>query len=311
MTDIARLLQDLRLSVLERGWLSSNNVLLRPPDGGAITVVDTGYETHREQTVDLVDRAAGAAGVARIVNTHLHSDHCGGNAALQAQWSCETWVPEVSIDAVRRWDASRLTFELTDQQCQRFRADRGIAFGETIELAGERWTAIRAPGHDPQALMLWHVRGKVLIAGDALWESRLAIVFPELHEHAEGFEGVHTVLDVIESLAPAVVIPGHGRPFSDVPAALARSRERLASFEADPSKHLSYAARALTMFHMLEQRRRSRAALESWLVQAPVFRHVMKRLSADAPADAAHELVARLIEGGQLHETGDGMVQVA
>lgn len=311
MTDIARVFQDLRLTVLERGWLSSNNVLLRPPDGSALTVVDTGYETHHAQTVDLVEHAAGAAGVARIVNTHLHSDHCGGNAALQAQWACETWVPEVSIDAVRRWDASRLTFELTDQQCRRFRADRGIAFGEEVELAGERWTAIRAPGHDPEALMLWHERSKVLIAGDALWESRLAIVFPELHEGADGFEGVRTVLDAIESLAPAVVIPGHGPPFSDVAAALARSRERLASFEADPRKHLSYAARALAMFHMLEQRRRSRAALESWLVQAPVFRHVMQRLNADAPADAACELVSRLIEGGQLRDIGDGVLQVA
>ena len=42
--------------VLERGWLSSNNVLLFDDDGQA-TIVDTGYVTHRDQTVALVRHA--------------------------------------------------------------------------------------------------------------------------------------------------------------------------------------------------------------------------------------------------------------
>ena len=41
--------------VLERGWLSSNNVILRGPDGAA--VVDTGYWSHSDQTMALVIRA--------------------------------------------------------------------------------------------------------------------------------------------------------------------------------------------------------------------------------------------------------------
>ena len=75
------------LTVLERGWLSSNNILLHgDPDAGdaAATLIDSGHCLHAEQTVALVHRARrpGQA-LARIVNTHLPSDHCGGNAALQ------------------------------------------------------------------------------------------------------------------------------------------------------------------------------------------------------------------------------------
>ena len=43
------------LLVLERGWLSANNILCF--DGDRATLVDSGYVTHAAQTVDLVGRA--------------------------------------------------------------------------------------------------------------------------------------------------------------------------------------------------------------------------------------------------------------
>ena len=53
-------------------------------------LVDTGYATHAPQTLALVQQALGARPLDLIVNTHLHSDHCGGNALLQAAWPCRT-----------------------------------------------------------------------------------------------------------------------------------------------------------------------------------------------------------------------------
>ena len=73
------------LSVFERGWLSSNNVLIHGAGGGA-TLVDTSHCLHAEQSVALVRhallRAEPQERLVRVLNTHLHSDHCGGNAAL-------------------------------------------------------------------------------------------------------------------------------------------------------------------------------------------------------------------------------------
>ena len=40
------------ITVLERGWLSANNVLFQGAHGSAL--VDSGYFTHADQTVDLV-----------------------------------------------------------------------------------------------------------------------------------------------------------------------------------------------------------------------------------------------------------------
>ncbi|OYU79767.1 MAG: MBL fold metallo-hydrolase, partial [Burkholderiales bacterium PBB5] len=64
------------LTVLERGWLSSNNLVIHPAPGepGAV-LVDTGHSHHADQTLALLQRTLGHTPLARIVNTHLHSDH--------------------------------------------------------------------------------------------------------------------------------------------------------------------------------------------------------------------------------------------
>eukprot|EP01034_Spumella_vulgaris_P013337 gene13337-17005_t len=59
-------------------------------DPGGAVLVDTGYCTHAAQTEALVGHALDAAGekLRLIVNTHLHSDHCGGNARLTETHGC-------------------------------------------------------------------------------------------------------------------------------------------------------------------------------------------------------------------------------
>ena len=73
------------LRVFDRGWLSSTNVLCL---GEAPALIDTGHAKHAARTVALVREALGGQPLARIAHTHLHSDHCGGNAALQGR--CRT-----------------------------------------------------------------------------------------------------------------------------------------------------------------------------------------------------------------------------
>ena len=80
------------LIVLERGWLSSNNILFAAP-AHAPALVDSGYWSHGAQTVALVESVLQGRRLERIVNTHLHSDHCGGNAALQQAYACASTYP--------------------------------------------------------------------------------------------------------------------------------------------------------------------------------------------------------------------------
>ena len=146
------------LGILERGWLSSNNVLVHG-DGAGATLIDTSHCLHGALTVELVRRALERAGsgerLARIVNTHLHSDHCGGNSALQRAFDAPLHVPRASWDAVQRWDEDALTYRASGQRCERFCAQAALAPGDVLATGPRRWQVLAAPGHDPDSLMLF------------------------------------------------------------------------------------------------------------------------------------------------------------
>lgn len=301
--DIGAVLAALGLQVFERGWLSSNNVLARDREGRNV-VVDTGYGLHAPQTVALVERALGSGALHAIVNTHLHSDHCGGNAALQKRWpGAETAVPASCFDAARAWDERALTFAATDQRCDPFRVDRPLPPGGLLRLGATCWEVHAAPGHDPTALMFFEPQSRVLISADALWERRLAIVFPELVGEP-GFDDCCATLDAIERLAPVIVVPGHGRPFVDVAGALAASRQRLDAFARDPARHRDHAVRALLMFHMLEIGRCEQAALAHWLVRTPIIAETQSKASETDRLAWANSVIESLIRDGALQSEG-------
>ncbi len=90
------------LLVLERGWLSANSIL--GCDGPEATLIDSGYVTHAAQTVELVGQALAGRRLKKLINTHSHSDHIGGNAALQAAHGCQIVVPAGLHATIAEWD---------------------------------------------------------------------------------------------------------------------------------------------------------------------------------------------------------------
>ena len=263
------------LSFFQRGWLSSNNVLLR--DREQAILIDTGYWTHSAQTLDLVQRSLGKQALTRIINTHLHSDHCGGNAALQRAYpAVETLVPPGHANFVFDWDPAALTYTPTGQHCPKFSARGVIRSGDRFSVSNQEWLALAAPGHDPHAIILFCEETGVLISADALWENGFGVVFPEI-EGIEAFEDVAKTLDLIASLQVTVVLPGHGEPFTNVKVALANARKRLASFHDVPEKHANYAAKVLLKFKLLELQTVEEADFEQWAMDCDYLKLLQQR----------------------------------
>ncbi|HET9976399.1 MAG TPA: MBL fold metallo-hydrolase [Burkholderiaceae bacterium] len=298
------------LTVFERGWLSSNNILLHGRDGEGATLVDTGYVSHAAQTVALVRHALRpGTTLARIVNTHLHSDHCGGNAALQRAFpAARLAIPPGEAPAVARWDEAALSYRDTGQRCERFAHDAVLSPGASLAVGTRTWQAHAAPGHDPHSLVLFDAADGVLISADALWANGFGVVFPEL-DGVHAFDVVAATLDLIERLQPRLVIPGHGAPFTDVQWALQRARSRLASFVADPVKHARHGAKVLVKYHLLEVQREPLPALHAWFAATPLVQRVWQRIGRPerTPAAWLERLLAELAAGGAL-ALRDGVV---
>ena len=242
------------MQVFERGWLSSNNILFI--DEQQTALVDSGYLSHAPQTVALMQQALGGRKLDLLVNTHLHSDHCGGNASLQRLYGCRTLIPVADTAAVAVWDEEALTYAATGQRCERFSFDAAIQHDDELQLGGMHWQVLSAPGHDPHSMILHCAQEGILISADALWENGFGIIFPEL-EGESGFAEQAAILQVIRQLQPRIVIPGHGPAFSDVDAALARAESRLAYLQADPRRNARNAVKVMLAFILLELRQLS------------------------------------------------------
>ena len=291
--------------VFERGWLSSNNILLRGPDEAVL--IDSGYGLHAEQTLELVRHALQGGPLHRLINTHLHSDHCGGNALLQSHYGCHTAIPVAEADKVQHWDQDRLSFRATGQQCERFGFDATIAPGDVLMLAGREWHALGAPGHDPHSLIFYCPEVKLLLSADALWENGFGVIFPEL-DGESGFAEARATLDLIAALDVQLVVPGHGAPFSDVRGALARAYSRLDYLAADPLRNAQNALKVLMKFLLLERQRMALAEVPTVLASLPLFEVANGRFLRQTPQQTGTWLVQQLVRAGAARIEGEHLL---
>ena len=289
------------VEVFERGWLSSNNIVLHGRD--EVALIDSGYVTHAPQTLALLRHSLRGRPLDRLFNTHLHSDHCGGNALLQAEYGCHTAIPVSEAAKVRAWDVDALSFRATGQQCPRFGFDATTAPGDTLILADLAWQALGAPGHDPHSLIFYCAEEGILVSADALWEHGFGVIFPEL-EGESGFAEARATLELIATLDVRVVIPGHGRPFTDIDGALARAFSRLDYLSSEPARNAQNAIKVLLKFLLLERQRIALADVCALLQAMPLFREANRRFLRQETAALAEWAVAQLVKAGAARVDG-------
>jgi glyoxylase-like metal-dependent hydrolase (beta-lactamase superfamily II) len=156
----------------------------------------------------IVFKRAGARVIAHPDTRVLASE--GGQDALVADW-----VRVVGLDAMRG-------FEFADVP------DRPVTGSDTLRLGG-RTIVITHPGagHTAGDLMVWLPRERVLFAGDLLIEDGVTMVVDG------SARALRHGLDVIDSLAPLIAVPGHGAIPARPAELVAQTRAYITGLSAD------------------------------------------------------------------------------
>ena len=286
-----------QMHVFVRDWLSANFVVLRSADGGV--VIDSGYGKHAPLTLALVASRMGLDGapLAKLVNTHCHSDHMGGNAALHRAYGCAIAVPAGEAPLIAAWDQRRLLLDYAGQRAERFVATEILEPGSTHLFGDLEWRLLAAPGHDMAALVFFNDEHRILISGDALWQNGYGFVMPPDID-PDALPATRATLDLIAGLDVRRVIPGHGEPFSEVDDALARAYRRTEAFEADPLRLARHALKVVLVFALLDHERLPLAGMPGYVARVEMFREFNARYYRLPPETLAEQLVSELERAG-------------
>ncbi|MDQ3772485.1 MAG: MBL fold metallo-hydrolase [Actinomycetota bacterium] len=176
--------------------------------------------------------------VRTLILTHPHIDHYGMAGRVVEATGCELWMHEAARAELAVYRdpealAAELKSMLTDHGVGRdeigelsafedwrpfvyelIDATRWLTDGDDFEAGGRTWRVLHTPGHDSAHVCLWDEAERILISGDTL----LGSITPHIDfRRGDGnpLGDYLASLARIEELAPALVLPGHGRPFED------------------------------------------------------------------------------------------------
>jgi glyoxylase-like metal-dependent hydrolase (beta-lactamase superfamily II) len=212
------------------------------------------------------------ADIKTLIVTHPHIDHFGMAGRLVDEVGCDLWMheagraelemyrdPQTLIEEMRAMledhgVGSDEIEELTAFEDWRSfvvsldDATRWVKGGESFEAGSREWTMVHTPGHDRAAICLWAEADRILISGDTL----LGSITPHIDFRRGDDDPLGDYLASlarIEALEPELVLPGHGRPFTDGAdraRITARHHERRLGAIVQVVRHEPHSAREIT-----------------------------------------------------------------
>jgi glyoxylase-like metal-dependent hydrolase (beta-lactamase superfamily II) len=219
-------------------------------DGSQVDLLDCGIQT--DASVALVHAAIREVGgpdakLRRLVITHIHPDHFGAAGALKDATGAELFMHRLEVPMVhpRYLELEQLIAEVgqnlrlngvpepdvsslqnASRAMREFvrpgEPDVQLDGAETLELGGRRLRVEWTPGHSPGHVCLFELEDHLLFAGDQILPdiSTNIALHPQSTPNPLG-EFLES-LDRLLALGPALVLPSHGRPFSDAAGRVGR-----------------------------------------------------------------------------------------
>lgn len=302
------------ISFIERDWLSANHVMFRDGDQGeSATLMDSGYGKFNDVTIEKINVVLNGwsdPSLDRIVNTHIHSDHIGGNAELQRlHRGCSIIVPVDEQPALVDWDAPEQMLSYADQEAERFGWDDVIEPGQTVLLGGESWQAIATPGHDMGSLVFYSPALRILISADALWENSSGFVPPQIVD-PKPLAAQRATFKRLAELDVALVIPGHGPMFTDFSGALKRASEKLELFASDDLRIAKNVVKGMFIYSMMWRGVMALADLPAYVSRIGVHRDYNAQFFKMSDEAFADWLLSEAVRAGRVRLDGDQIVSV-
>lgn len=206
----------------------SHVYLIGNPSSKDLTLVDAGLMGKGKYKIESIQGLGfELTDVKRVIMTHTHLDHIGClGEILEAVPHAELWVHTHEAELLEQGDERAVYgMDMFQSMCQaqygirpgafKFRVDRKLEGGDTLDLGGTEWEVLHIPGHSAGSIGLYNRHDKILIPGDTVYAD-YAIGRFDLYG-ANGAQLKESLLGLAE-LEVDILLPGHNRIVGAVPA---------------------------------------------------------------------------------------------
>jgi glyoxylase-like metal-dependent hydrolase (beta-lactamase superfamily II) len=263
----------------QRPFPDSNLLLL---GGREPALIDSGFVGHVGQTAAWVRTRTSR--LTRVVNTHWHADHVGGNAHFQARGARIAGFAG-DAEALARRDPGCCAAERLDQPVDPYTVDEPLRDGAVLHLGDLAWQVVHTPGH---------TRGH----GDALSDRDVGWVDLTL----DGPDAALTALDSLERLrhlGARTLLPAHGPVPVDADASFESAVRRARRLVDDPDGAIWYGARRILGYALMIRDGLPVDAVEPYLQERAWIVDAARWLSS-TPEEVSTELVGAMSRSGAL-----------
>ena len=142
-----------------------------------------------------------------LVNTHLHLDHCFGNAHIERKYGVKTRAHEADAPLGRNISGRARMFGFFND-FENIGEIEPLTDGDILTLGAEQVTVISTPGHSPGGISLYAPADGWVITGDTL--------FADGNVGRTDLPGgdYNTLMESVRKLrrlpGPTSLLPGHG-----------------------------------------------------------------------------------------------------
>jgi len=182
--------------------MNSVNTYLVGDENGKIAIIDPG--TENKDIINLIDDFELKPD--KIVNTHTHFDHIGGNEFLKKKYDLKIVVHRAEKGYLS--DPAKNLSELLGNEIVSPEAEEFLEDGDKINLGSNEFKVIHTPGHSPGGIALYNKNEKVLFSGDTIFKTGVGRFDFSSSDKKKLKSSIEKLLKLDDDVK---VYPGHGR----------------------------------------------------------------------------------------------------
>jgi len=168
------------------------------------TVIDSGTGFNFTRLYSVVKMLKmGFGDIKKVINTHAHFDHIGGNAYFI---KADIAVHELDAEVVEKGDSDKSWADYFNGKLKPMPVKFKLKEGDKIDVGGMELEVLHTPGHTPGSICLYDKKDKILFSGDTIFSDGIGRTDTPGGNEDQLFQS----LDRVMALEINTLLPGHG-----------------------------------------------------------------------------------------------------